>query len=57
MIDEMPCPDYVHHLVCQIYIARDRREFELEEELFAKLLFVFRSPELLIECSRRKKDN
>lgn len=55
MIDEMPCPDYVHNLLCQIYIARDRREFELEEELFAKLIFLFRSPEMLIDCSRPRR--
>ena len=51
MIDEMPSPDYVNRLCLQVYLARDSREFRLEEELFAKLLFLFRSPKLLIKFS------
>jgi len=54
MLDELPSPDYLLGLCKDIYISRERREWCLEEELFAKLLFLFRSPEMLIRMSHSR---
>ena len=35
---------------------RERGEFGLEEDLFAKLLFLYRSPETLIKWTRPPED-
>lgn len=50
---EIPMTDRVYALMLDIYMMRESKEFELEEKLFAKLLFLYRSPEMLIEWSRR----
>lgn len=53
---EIPNVDRVYGMLMDIYMARECGEFELEERLFAKLLFLYRSPELLIEFSRREDE-
>ncbi|KAG9509556.1 Piezo-type mechanosensitive ion channel component, partial [Fragariocoptes setiger] len=50
---EIPNVDRVYGLILDIYMMRECGQFELEEKLFSKLLFLYRSPELLIEWSRR----
>lgn len=49
---EIPKVDRVYGLVMDIYMMRECGEFELEEKLFAKLLYLYRSPEMLIEWSQ-----
>lgn len=49
---EIPKVDRVYGLVMDIYMMRECGEFELEEKLFAKLLYLYRSPEMLIEWSK-----
>lgn len=51
---ELPNVDRIYGLVMDIYMMRESGEFELEEKLFAKLLFLYRCPELLIEWSKRE---
>lgn len=50
-IDE-PQVDGVLQLCFDIYLVRTNGDFALEEDLFAKLLFLHRSPETLIAFTR-----
>ncbi|RWS08455.1 Piezo-type mechanosensitive ion channel component 2-like protein, partial [Dinothrombium tinctorium] len=49
---QMPCVDRVLQLCLDIYLVRERREFGLEEDLYAKLIFLYRSPETLIKWTK-----
>ncbi|KAI1297255.1 Piezo-type mechanosensitive ion channel component 2 [Halotydeus destructor] len=49
---QMPNVDKVLQLCLDIYLVRESKEFSLEEDLFAKLLFLYRSPETLIKWTR-----
>lgn len=51
---ELPKVDRFYGLIMDIYMMRECGEFELEEKLYAKLLYLYRSPELLIEWSKRE---
>lgn len=50
---EIPNVDRVYGLIMDTYMMRECKQFELEEKLYAKLLFLYRSPELMIEWSKR----
>ena len=43
---------YLLQLCLDIYLVRESRELDLEEDLFAKLIFLYRSPETLIKWTR-----
>jgi hypothetical protein len=49
---DMPDVDLVVSLCLDIYLVREMKDFLLEEELFSKLLFLYRSPETLISFTR-----
>ena len=60
MVEEMPDPDYIIDLCKDIYVSRESHEWRIEEELFAKLLYLFKSPDMLfivsqIGYSKRKR--
>lgn len=55
MFDEMPNVDKVLKLCLEIYMVRESKELKLEENLFAKLLFLYRSPTTLIKWTKYKR--
>ena len=42
-------------LLQDIYFVRENGDARLEEDLYAKLIFLFRSPETLIQWTRQRK--
>ncbi|XP_040009105.1 piezo-type mechanosensitive ion channel component 2 [Xiphias gladius] len=57
MFEELPCVDRVLKLCTDIFVVRETGEMELEETLFEKLIFLYRSPETMIKMAREKKDS
>ncbi|XP_057329611.1 piezo-type mechanosensitive ion channel component isoform X5 [Microplitis mediator] len=57
MFDDMPYVDRILKLCLDIYLVRESKELSLEEDLFAKLIFLYRSPETLIRWTRPPEEN
>ncbi|XP_052003940.1 piezo-type mechanosensitive ion channel component 2 [Xyrauchen texanus] len=54
MYEELPCVDRVLKLCNDIFVVRETGELEMEEQLFEKLIFLYRSPETMIKMTRKK---
>lgn len=57
MFEDLPYVDRILQLCLDIYLVRESMEFALEEDLFAKLIFLYRSPETMIKWTRPKEED
>ncbi|XP_050529003.1 piezo-type mechanosensitive ion channel component-like [Daktulosphaira vitifoliae] len=49
---EMPYPDRILQLCQEIYLVRSFGEWEMEEDLYAMLIYLFKSPETLLKFTK-----
>ncbi len=56
MFNELPSVERLWHLLRDIYLVREHNMLRIEEQLFAKLLFLYRSPETLIQFTKPKSE-
>lgn len=56
MYEELPCVDRVLKLCNDIFVVREAGEMEMEEQLFDKLIFLYRSPETMIKMTHQKNE-
>ncbi|RUS88527.1 hypothetical protein EGW08_003703 [Elysia chlorotica] len=53
MFRELPDVNKVLQLTLDIYLVREMKEFHLEEDLYAMLVFLYRSPDTMIKETRQ----
>ncbi|CAF0897645.1 unnamed protein product [Adineta ricciae] len=56
IFNELPSVERLWHLLRDIYLVREHNILLIEEQLFAKLLFLYRSPETLIQFTKPKSE-
>jgi piezo-type mechanosensitive ion channel component 1/2 len=56
MFNELPSVERLWHLLKDIYLVREHNILQIEEQLFAKLIFLYRSSETLIRFTKTKFD-
>jgi len=54
MFNELPNVERLWNLLRDIYLVREHDILSTEEQLFAKLIFLYRSPETLIRFTKPK---
>lgn len=54
MYQELPSVDNILNLCLDIYMVRESQDFRMEEYLFSKLIFLYRSPETLHKWTKIK---
>ena len=56
MFNELPSVERLWHLLRDIYLVREHNILRIEEQLFGRLIFLYRSPETLIKFTKPKVD-
>jgi len=56
MFDELPQVDALWHFLCDIYLLRTVREYTIENDLFDRLIYIYRDPQLLLYWTKEKTD-
>ena len=56
MYEELPRVDTLWRLVTDLLIVRELSQLQLEEMLYAQLVFIYRSPQTLIGLTRRLRN-
>ena len=54
MFYELPDVDLVLQLCLNIFLVREMKDYRLEEELFSKLIFLYRSPKAMIHYTAHR---
>ncbi|CAD5110764.1 DgyrCDS132 [Dimorphilus gyrociliatus] len=54
--EEMPQVERIYNLCIELYLVRECQDFRLEEELFAQLHFLYRTPETMLKVTKHKVD-
>jgi hypothetical protein len=52
MFEQLPNVEKILRLLKSIYVVRENKNFILEQKLFSKLLFLYRSTEMMIKYTR-----
>jgi hypothetical protein len=52
MFEQMPNVDRIIKLCRSVYMVRENHQFLLEEQLYSKVLFLYRSPETMIKYTK-----
>ena len=55
MVDQIPYPDRLLELCDDIFNVREAKNFVLEEVLVGRLIYIFRSPQRLLEITEMPK--
>lgn len=56
MFDELPQVDALWNFLNDIYLLRNVHEFAIENDLFDRLIYIYRDPQLLLYWTKEKTD-
>lgn len=56
MFEQLPDVDKILRLCRSVYMVRENKQYLLEEELYSKIIFLYRSPETMIKYTKKEKE-
>ena len=57
MFDELPEVDALWHFLNDIYLLRTAYEFQIENDLFDRLIYIYRNPQVLLYWTQETNKN